>query len=445
VNQDDGTVSIVSLGPVRNLHITESSPTATVTSASPLTLTLDGTGFVNGSSQVLLDNVALPAGEVSVVSPRQIVATIPASFLTAPRRYSVTVENPAGGTISQSNEEDLTVIQPVTVGTTAAAAPFGVAVDTSLDLAVVSNFGENSVSFVDLNHGIQIAPSPEPVGANPEGVAVLPRSSLAIVADSTSNQVHIIDETGINAPVPANVCGSLCSQPTGVGVNGDTGEAAVANFVGSSSNTPGAPNLAFNFFYSFVTMSLTSPTSGTSGITLDLGPNDVAFDPNLNYAAFTTTVGTGSPQTGFVDIVDFTSSSLLNAVGGLTRPTGVVYDPLNQVFLVSDNGANVVDIIDPKNNAFTSTAVQTGIGPTALDYNYNTSTLITSNYISNSMTLLDYLCPPTGIVAECTGPRVRRIIALPNSPQFSVAVDPKLSLAVVVDQQDNRVLLVPLP
>lgn len=446
VNQNDGTVSIVSLGPVRGLHITEASPAATVTSSSPLTLTLDGFGFVSGTSQVLLDNVAIPSADVTVVNQRQIVATIPASYLTAARRYSVTVENAGGGTNLQSNEVDLPVIQPVTVGTTAAAAPTGVAVDANLDLAVVSNTGENSVSFIDLNHGTQIAPSPEPVGASPLGVAVLPRSSLAITADSASNQVHIIDETGVNPPVSASVCGALCSAPTGVGVNGDTGEAAIADFGGSSSGN-GGPNLQFNYYYSFVTMSLTTPASGNSSITLDLGPNDVAFDPNLDYAAFTTTVGqtTSSPQSGFVDVVDFGSSTLVGRISGLTRPSGVVYDPLNQVFLVSDNGANNVDIIDPKNNAFTSTAVQTGVGPTGLDYNYNTSTLITSNYASNSLSLLDYLCPPTGVVAECTGPQVRRIIALPNSPQFSLAVDSKLNLAVVVDQQDNRVLLVPLP
>lgn len=444
VNQNDGTVSIVSLGPIRGLHITEVSPAATVTSTSPLALTLNGFGFVSGTSQVLLDNVAIPSADVTVVTPRQIVATIPASYLTAARRFSVTVENAGGGTSLQSNEVDLPVIQPVTVGTSAAAAPTGVAVDATLDLAVISNTGENSVSFVDLNHGVQIAPSPEAVGASPLGVAVLPRSSLAITADSASNQVHIIDETGVNLPASASVCGTLCSQPTGVGVNGDTGEAAIANFIGSSSGTSG-PNLQFNYFYSFATMSLTSPASGNSSITLDLGPNDVAFDPNLDYAAFTTTVGQSSPQTGFVDIIDFGSSTLVGRISGLTRPSGIVYDPLNQVFLVSDNGANNIDIIDPKNNAFTSTAVQTGVGPTGLDYNYNTSTLITSNHASNSLSLLDYLCPPTGVVAECTGPQVRRIIALPNSPQFSVAVDSKLNLAVVVDQQDNRVLLVPLP
>lgn len=445
VNQNDETVSIVSMGPVRGLHITEASPVAAVTSASPLTLTLNGFGFVSGTSQVLLDNVALPAGDVSVISPRHIVATIPATYLTAPRRYSVTVQNAGGGANLQSNEVDLPVIQPVTVGSTAAAAPYGVAVDTNLDLAVVSNYGENTVSFVDLNHGVQIGPSPEPVGASPEGVAVLPRSSLAIVADSASNQVHIIDETGITSPVPVNVCGTLCSLPTGVGINGDTGEAAVANFGGSAPSTSG-PNLQLDYYYSFVTMSLTSPSSGTSNITLDLGPNDAAFDPNLNYAAFTTTVGQSSAQTGFVDIIDFgaiSTSPLVGSISGLTRPTGVVYDPLNQVFLVSDNGANNVDIIDPKNNAFTLTPLETGVGPTALDYNYNTSTLITSNYVSNSLSLLDYDCPP--VSDACSQPQVRRIIALPNSPQFSIGVDPKLGIAVVVDQQDNQLLLVPLP
>jgi len=39
---------------------------------------------------------------------------------------------------------------------------------------------------------------------------------------------------------------------------------------------------------------------------------------------------------------------------------------------------------------------------------------------------------------------VRAVLPLGGSQQFSVAVDPNLNLAVVVDQANNQVLLVPL-
>jgi hypothetical protein len=37
------------------------------------------------------------------------------------------------------------------------------------------------------------------------------------------------------------------------------------------------------------------------------------------------------------------------------------------------------------------------------------------------------------------------ILPVQGSPQFSVDIDPRLNLAVVVDQANNRVLLVPIP
>jgi hypothetical protein len=42
-------------------------------------------------------------------------------------------------------------------------------------------------------------------------------------------------------------------------------------------------------------------------------------------------------------------------------------------------------------------------------------------------------------------PRVRAVIGLGGSQRFSVSIDPKLNLAVVADQANGRVLLVPLP
>jgi hypothetical protein len=96
--------------------------------------------------------------------------------------------------------------------------------------------------------------------------------------------------------------------------------------------------------------------------------------------------------------------------------------------------------------------VQVGINPTSLDYNFQTSTLVTVNTTSHTLSVVEYVCPPvTGQVVNCLAPRTRAILGLPDSTQtsqldqFSVALDLKMNLAVVVDQNNNRVLLIPLP
>ncbi len=209
VNQGNNTVSVVSLGTpgqFRTLQIAESSPAVAFVTNPPtgLTLTINGIGFT-GSAQVVLDGTPLPAGDVSVVSNRQIIATVPASLLTNARNYIVYVQN--GG--QWSNTTELTVIQAIPVGNT----PIGVAIDQNLDQAVVTNFSDNTVSILNLITGMPILTEPTmPVGSNPEGVSVIARLGLAVVANNGSNNVTILDEVGNNGTFasPTTIsCGSV--------------------------------------------------------------------------------------------------------------------------------------------------------------------------------------------------------------------------------------------
>ena len=68
------------------------------------------------------------------------------------------------------------------------------------------------------------------------------------------------------------------------------------------------------------------------------------------------------------------------------------------------------------------------------------------------MSVLDYVCPPAVAAPACSAPQVRAVLGLGGAQTSSlvlgpnaVAVDPKLDLAVLVDPDNNRVLLVPLP
>jgi hypothetical protein len=93
-----------------------------------------------------------------------------------------------------------------------------------------------------------------------------------------------------------------------------------------------------------------------------------------------------------------------------------------------------------------ATPVRSGIDPASLDYNFQTSTLVTANNASNTLSVLDYVCPPTGL-PSCTAPapQVRDVLPFAGSQQFSVAVDPKLGVVALVDQANRRLLVIPLP
>jgi DNA-binding beta-propeller fold protein YncE len=163
-----------------------------------------------------------------------------------------------------------------------------------------------------------------------------------------------------------------------------------------------------------------------------------ALNPGLSYAA----VGTSSSTASSVEVINLSTQNCRSASQISRVPRGLIFDPLNQQFLVANSLSNNLVIVDP--NTLIETPVQVGIDPTALDYDYQTSTLVTSNLASRTLSILDYVCPPASGGASCLNPQVRAVLPLGGSQQFSVAVDPNLNLAVVVDQANNQVLLVPL-
>jgi hypothetical protein len=119
---------------------------------------------------------------------------------------------------------------------------------------------------------------------------------------------------------------------------------------------------------------------------------------------------------------------------------------------VVDSVINNVVIVNP--TTFIPTSFKVGIGPTSLDYNYQTSTLVTNNATSNTISVVGYVCPPDpNGPPSCAGPQVREVLGVGGVLQpasvvvgpNSIAIDLKFNLGVLVDQSNNRVLLVPLP
>jgi DNA-binding beta-propeller fold protein YncE len=284
---------------------------------------------------------------------------------------------------------------------------------------------------------------PISVGSTPEGVAVIPRLGIAVVANDGSNNATAIDVT-TSLPTPVPLCGSNCLNPTGVAFNQDTATAVV-----TSTNSG---NLFSTGSVSFVGVSRTTTATSTTiaatlggSLSVDQDPVAVAVDPTLDFAAVAT-----ASSTSAVDIIDMTSESIVGRISGLANPSGVVFDPVNQVFLTVNSLLNNIDITNPA--TLTTTTVSVGIAPTSVDYNFQTSSLVTLNAGSHTMSVLDYSCPPSIALPTCTNPQVRAVMGLGGAQTSSfvlgpnaVAIDPKLNLAVLVDPDNNRVLLVPLP
>jgi DNA-binding beta-propeller fold protein YncE len=457
VNQTDGTVSVISLGTIRSSasfgsavapQITVATPEIAYVSGNAVTLTVNGGGFESGA-QVYLDGTPVPS--TLNARGRQITATIPASMLSAPRRYAVYVQNPGQSLIS--NMEDLTMIQPVSVG----AQPFGVAIDPDCDVAAVTNTGDGTVSVVALtanaappgkicasNGAIGVVGSPIPVGTSPQGIAVEPRLGLAVVANNGGSNASVVDLTETNPPSTFDVCGGTCTGLSGVTIDHDTETAYIAGVQNTAGTMQG--NVAQVTLPTSTTVPSTPSSSTAAGnLPFFLQPVAAAFDQYLDYLGVAIAGQGTSNEPSTVQVYNVPEANTVTSSSGFALPTGIVFDPVNQVFVVADSLTNNLGFVDPV-TAVASFA-QVGMNPTALDYNFNTSTLVTANNASHTMSIIQYVCPPTitTVSASCAPPQVESILPVGGSPQFSVAIDTKLNLAVLTDEANNRVLLIPLP
>lgn len=397
VNNGSNNVSILSLGAIRPLHVTQISPPTVFNSAVPIAVNVVGFGFLPGAT-VRLDEV--PVSTV-VTDSRNLVATIPTSLLSSARRFSLDVLNPGSGLV-RSNVTDFTVIRTVPVGT----GPRAVAIDPQRDVALVTNSGSDSVSIVDLLTGSVIN---IPVESNPQGVAVIPRLGLAVVTNRGSDTASIINLLSNSVLKKVNVG----NEPLGVAINQDTATAVVTNAAADTVTT-------FS-----VTADSVLPVPSTLGT--DQRPVAVAIDASRNVAAVVCST------TGSILFVNLTGLSTVGRVIlTLSLPTDITYDPASDRYLTVASLTNQFAVIDPAN--FQTSLVRVGVNPTSLAYNFQTGTLATVNTASRSLTVMDFL-----------DRRVRAILPMTGSDNASIQIHPRTNVAVVADQNNNRVLIVPLP
>jgi DNA-binding beta-propeller fold protein YncE len=423
------------------------TPPAPASSCDLAGVQIYGSGFAAGA-QVRLDGTSIPAGDVQVVSSRQMTVTIPASFLAFPHRYAVDVISSG----VQSNATDLMVLQAIDVSQICPGVtnpqPSSVAIADQLangpfsPVAVVSLSGCNSITVIDINPGsatFGAVKNTIAVGTTPMGVAISQHLGMAVVANNGSSSVSVVNLlTGAEAVPDITSSQGIGTNPTGVAINDSTAAAIVTN---TGSNTVTEIDLSPLF-------GTTPPTSLTGiSIAVDQSPIAVAIDPdrgtnNMGLAVVTALeLQSGAAPQGALDSVDIGAAtpikSTTGTVGSITAaPTDVVYDPtvVPALFYANSSGGNVIASFNPDNGTAPITSV--GINPTSLALNLQTGAILTSNSVSNTISIVDTISNPF---------RTRQTLGLPGSPQFGVAIDQFTNLAVIVDQANNRIFLFQMP
>jgi DNA-binding beta-propeller fold protein YncE len=475
VNSGSSNISVIRLGNIKTVHIQQlitpaiDSPTTPVpahlsqavkitsgvapTPVGPVRIL--GTGFTN-PSQVRLDGVALPSADVTFISSEELDVTIPVTMpnpsgpnpigiLTGPRHFAFDVVNNLG---VGSNVMDFTVVEeiPIPACSGTAAAPGGVAIDELHNIALVTNTGCHQVSAISLDPANNFGTVIKAIqtGGTPTDVAVLPKlvitgqaagsSGVAVVTNNSANTVSILDLVSL-APVAGVTDVAVGTAPSGVAINQETNLAVIAN---SGSNTVSTLDLT----------PLTASPIGTlapATVAVNQSPIAVAIDPdrgtNGRGLAVVTTLqlnGASAPF-GALDAVDIggtvpVKNSSASISGLLSTPTGIVFDPAVSpaLFYATSTQGNQITAFNPDTNG--ASTIKVGINPTAIAYNSQSSTILTVNALSNSISIVDSQTF-----------RTKATLGIGGTSRFSTAIHTLTNLAVIADQANNRVLLFPVP
>jgi hypothetical protein len=435
-----------------------------------------GQGFTSGGGTpvVRLDGqtTITPPGQTTAVSipaptsvtDSEIDVTIPAAFLFSPHDYALDVQFNAGGVVSTSNAIDLHVVGILDMSSVCAPTasfpqgPEGVAIDESRRIALVTNYACNKVSVISIDSTGTLAPygtiiGNVTVGNNPIGIGVIPRMGYAVVAnrgDTPTGTASIIDIRNPASPqiVPITTTSGTTTTttssvpvgffPLGVTIDQDRALALVAN---NGSNTLSSIDLT-------VLLPTDPPGGGghvpgtptATNIALSGPPSALAVDPNRAVAVVTSLQNSGTTNvTGGLDVVNLatvppikSTTASISSLGASI--TGIVYDPAASpaVFYATSTRQNAIYSFDPDTGGVQT--IRVGINPYSVGYNYQTGTLLTINSTSN-----------TSSVVDSQNLKTRQTLGISSMSQFAIAVDNFTNTAVIVDQNNNRVVFLNLP
>ncbi len=224
---------------------------------------------------------------------------------------------------------------------------------------IVSNYGDNNLTLLDLKDNTTLAAIP--AGQGPGSLTSSPDGRFVYVANDTSNDVTVIDVAGRT---------SIASIPVGV--------------------TPVQVNISSDGRFAYAlnkddgTVSLIDTNRNRVVKTLTVGamPNQFAILPGLRSAYV---VNTGSHS---VSVVDLAAGELTGTIATGQSPLTVAFSSDSKILYVLNRDSNDVSVIDTAQNKEVG-RIPTGSQPVAMAVTFDNRYGFVSNQGSNNVSLLD--------------------------------------------------------
>jgi len=102
------------------------------------------------------------------------------------------------------------------------------------------------------------------------------------------------------------------------------------------------------------------------------------------------------------------------------------------LFYVTSTQQNAVYAFNPDSGS--TQQIRVGINPFSIAYNYQTGAMLTLNSTSNTSSVID-----------SQNFKTRETLGISSQSQFAAAMDNLTNTAVIVDQNNNRVLFLAMP
>ena len=382
-------------------------------------------------------NVTTPANSVFVAGLHQLV--LQNSDAVAASIPSLTAKNVA--VTPNPNSISSAPGAPIAVG----ASPSAVAMDYATGTALVANTGSGTVSVVNL------VPSPSNVGTisvgnNPTGIAVddLLSPAIALVvnnADQTISTINLATMSVIGSPLSVSLTTAApVPLPYSIGINPLTHRAIV-----TYQNT----NLATILDLSSGTPVIVQQLTGTVNSPYGTGNNpSVAIDPRLNWAVVTP----GSTGIGDINIVDLGRDAVAGVDGG-RAPQMVAASQLSTSNTTLGVGLNTethqILFTDPNAGTLTSFNLLNQT-VNSISFNNNGVLINEKGYVASAVNPFVNLGiavntdDGTAAVVDLeNGNALQTVQGLGSNP-IAVTVDPASNQAVIVNQGDGTVSVVSL-
>ena len=383
--------------------ITSINPTSAAV-GQPVTITGSNFDSVNTGNNVLMFN-GVRATQITVSSGTQITAVVPPGATTGP----VTVTT--GGL--PSNPVSFTVVPAPALRMVAVGnSPAHVVFDPVQNQAVVTNYGDNTATFVDVVNAVPIK-TISTGGENPFGIAIYGRLGLVANFAQFSNNKTVtvlnLDSQSFQDTIDVT---NLGGSPLNIAIDAAAGNALLTD----SSHHVGVLNLLTRQVIPFY----------------ESTPYDVAvYNPssNVDWAVIT-----DSSENKLI-IYDLQQNQQVAAIPVGTTPQGVAINVSTGIAVVANNGNDTVSLVDLNAQKVVGTvALPAGSRPIGVAVSTLRNRAVVSNNTGGSISVID-LAAKSVVVTLPTGG---------NNP-LGVAISEVAGLAIVANQGSNNVAIVALP